>query len=95
MKGRFYIEAPSSGRWQVDAFPLSAAQYFIIRPNTAEIDVHSNNGMAEFTISVNPDLSPSVTQNLYFNISIYMNGDWHDANSEFNRKNIKLVLDAN
>ncbi|MBP5571468.1 MAG: hypothetical protein J6X39_02225 [Bacteroidales bacterium] len=95
MKGRFYIEAPSSGRWQIDAFPLSAAQYFIIQPNTADIDVYTDNGMAEFTISVNPDLSPSTTQNLYFNVSIYLNGDWHDANSEFNRKNIKLVLDAN
>ncbi len=95
MKGRFYIEAPASGRWQVDAYPLSAAQYFIIQPNTAEIDVHNQNGMAEFTISVNPDLSPSTTQNLYFNVSIFLNGDWHDANSEFNRKNIKLVLDAN
>lgn len=95
MKGRFYIEAPTSGLWQINAFPLSAAQYFIIEPTSGEIDVNTDNGKAEFTISVNPALSPSTTQNLYFNVAIYFNGEWHDANSEFNRKNIKLVLDAN
>ena len=95
MKGRFYIEAPTSGFWQINAFPLSAAQYFIIEPTSGEIDVNTDNGKAEFTISVNPALSPSTTQNLYFNVAIYFNGEWHDANSEFNRKNFKLVLDAN
>lgn len=95
MKGRFYLESPASGRWRVTAYPMSAAQYFIITPTAGDIDVLHNNGMAEFTVSVNPDLSPSSTQTLYFDIAIYFNGEWHDANSEFNRKNIKLVLDAN
>lgn len=95
MTGRFYIEAPTTGLWQVTAYPLSAAQYFVITPTSGDIDVMTDNGKAEFTVSVNTDLSPTSTQTLYFNVSLYFNGEWHDANSEFNRKNIKLVLDAN
>ena len=95
MKGRFFIEAPTSGRWQVTAYPLSAEQYFIIEPSSGEIDAYTDNGKVEFTVSVNPDLSPTSTQTLFFNVAIYFNGEWHDANSEFNRKNIRLVLDAN
>lgn len=95
LTGRFYIEAPTLGKWSINAFPLSAAQYFIIEPTSDDIDVYTDNGKAEFTVRVNPDLTPASTQTLYFNVSIYFNGEWHDANSEFNRKNIKLVLDAN
>ena len=95
MTGRFYIEAPTSGIWQVSAYPLTAADYFIIEPASGEIDVETDDGKAEFTVSVNPERIPISTQTLYFNISIFFNGEWHDANSEFNRKNIKLVLDAN
>lgn len=95
MKGRFYIEAPTSGRWQVTTYPLSAAEYFIIEPSSGEIDAYTNNGEVEFTVKANPDLSPTSTQTLFFNVAIYFNGEWHDANSEFNRKNIRLVLDAN
>lgn len=95
MTGRFYIEAPTSGRWQITTYPLSASQYFIISPTTGDIDVNTENGKAEFTVSVNPELAPLSTQTLYFNVSLFFNGEWHDANSEFNRKNIRLVLDAN
>ena len=95
MTGRFYIEAPTSGRWQITPYPVTAAQYFIVSPTSDEIDVNTDNGKAEFTVRVNPDLSPGSTQTLYFNVAVYFNGEWHDANSEFNRKNIKLVLDAN
>lgn len=95
MKGKFYIEAPTSGRWQVLPYPMSAAQYFIVEPTSGDIDATFDNGICEFTVSVNPDLSPSSTQTLYFDVAIFFNGEWHDANSEFNRKNIKLVLDAN
>lgn len=95
MKGRFYIEAPTSGRWRITAYPMSAAQYFIVEPNSGDIDVNTDNGKAEFTVSINPSLTPNSTQTLYFNVAIYFNGEWHDADSEFNRKNIKLVLDAN
>lgn len=95
LKGRFYIESPTSGRWQISAYPLSAAQYFVIEPTSGGIDAFTDNGKTEFTISVDPNLTPSTTQTLYFNVAIYFNGEWHDANSEFNRKNFKLVLDAN
>ena len=95
LTGRFYIEAPTLGRWSINAYPLSAARYFIIEPTSDDIDVYTDNGKAEFTVRVNPDLTPASTQTLYFSVSIYFNGEWHDANSEFNRKNIKLVLDAN
>ncbi|MBR4808711.1 MAG: hypothetical protein IK031_00335 [Bacteroidales bacterium] len=93
--GRFYIEAPSSGRWQVMASPFTATDYFIIEPTSGEIDVMTDDGKTEFTVRANPARVPSSTQTLYFSVSIYFNGEWHDANSEFNRKNIKLVLDAN
>lgn len=95
MKGRFFIESPYEGRWQITAYPASAARYFVLTPTSGDIDVTTNDGMAEFSVSVNPDLSPSSTQSLYFSVSLYFNGEWTDANSEFNRKNIRLVLDAN
>ena len=94
-KGRFYIESPWEGRWQVIASPYSAAQYFEITPSSGDIDVMTDNGKCEFSVSVNPNLSPSTNQTLYFSVQLFFNGEWHDANSEFNRKNIRLVLDAN
>ena len=95
MTGRFYIESPREGRWQIQASPISAAQYFVISPASGDIDVYNNNGKCEFTVRVNPEVSPTSTQNLYFSVQLFFNGEWHDANSEFNRKNIRLVLDAN
>ena len=95
LKGKFYIESPWQGRWQIIASPISAAQYFVITPTSGDIDVNTDNGKCEFSVSVNPNLSPATTQNLYFSVQLFFNGEWHDANSEFNRKNIRLVLDAN
>ena len=95
LKGRFFIEAPTSGRWQVTTYPLSAAEYFIVEPSSGDIDAFTDDGKVEFTVKVNPDRTPSSTQTLFFNVAIFFNGEWHDANSEFNRKNIRLVLDAN
>ena len=95
LKGRFFIEAPTSGRWQVTTYPLSAAEYFIVEPSSGDIDAFTDDGKVEFTVRANPDRSPSSTQTLFFNVAIFFNGEWHDANSEFNRKNIRLVLDAN
>ena len=95
IKGKFYIESPWEGRWQIIASPISAAQYFVITPTSGDIDVNTDNGKCEFSVSVNPDLSPATTQTLYFSVMLYFNGEWHDANSEFNRKNIRLVLNAN
>ena len=95
MTGRFYVESPTEGRWQITATPQTAAQYFIISPTSGDIDAYTDDGKCEFTVSVNPNLNPSTKQTLYFSVSIFFNGEWHDANSEFNRKNIKLELDAN
>ena len=95
LKGKFYIESPWEGRWQIIASPISAAQYFVITPTSGDIDVNTDNGKCEFSVSVNPDLSPATTQTLYFSVMLFFNGEWHDANSEFNRKNIRLVLNAN
>ena len=96
LKGRFFIEAPTQGRWQITTYPLSAADYFEIEPTSGEIDVYApNDGKVEFTVRANLDKTPTSPQTLFFNVAIYFNGDWHDANSEFNRKNIRLVLDAN
>ena len=95
LTGRFYIEAPTSGEWQVTPYPMSAAQYFIITPSSGQIDAYTDNGKVEFTVSLNPSLTPTASQTLYFNVAIRINGEWVDANSEFNRKNFKLVRDAN
>ena len=95
MQGRFYIEAPTSGLWQVTPYPASAAQYFIVEPTTGDIDAYTNNGEVAFTVRPNPDNIPASAQTLFFNVAIYFNGEWHDANSEFNRKNIRLLLNAN
>ncbi|MBP5488306.1 MAG: fimbrillin family protein [Bacteroidales bacterium] len=93
--GRFYVESPTEGRWKIATSPQSAAQYFIVTPTSGDIDAYTYDGMCEFTVSVNPNLNPSTKQTLYFSVSIFFNGEWHDANSEFNRKNLKLELDAN
>ena len=66
-----------------------------MEPTSGDIDAYTDNGKVEFTVRANRDLSPSSNQTLFFNVAIYFNGEWHDANSEFNRKNIKLVLNAN
>lgn len=95
LAGRFFVEAPTSGLWQVTAYPMEAAQYFIISPSSGEIDASADNGKVEFTVKANPSLTPTSSQTLYFNVAIRINGEWVDANSEFNRKNFKLVLDAN
>ena len=95
LKGRFYIEAPTSGRWQVTAYPASAAEYFLIEPTSGDIDAFTNDGEVEFTVKVNPDRTNISSQTLFFNVAIYFNGECHDANSEFNRKNLRLLLDAN
>ena len=50
----------------------------------------NDNGRVAFTIRAS-SLVPEHTVTAYFNISIYMGNEWHDANSEFNRKNWKII----
>lgn len=94
INGEFYIEAPLHGRWQVSLYPAEAAQYFTITPHEGNIDMDMmsapNNGKVAFTITAS-SAAPEYTVTAYFNVSIYMGNEWHDANSEFNRKNWKVI----
>ena len=90
--GEFYIYAPHHGRWQVSLYPAEAAQYFTITPSSGIIDeemLTTQSGRVSFTIKAS-SLTPEFTETAYCNISIYMGNEWHDANSEFNRKNWKI-----
>jgi len=107
IQGRFYILAPTSGKWQVTTFPAEAAQYFIIAQKDAEGHyVQQNNGIiedlvddhgvftgyVEFYVLPNPE-HPTLpaTQYLNFNIDFLINGEWRNGNTEFNRKNWTIV----
>lgn len=99
IKGRFYIASPYIGRWQVSIFPMDAAQYFVIEPNSGDITrdlVENHDGLVEFSIRANPAVAaPTSVQTAHFNVSIYFGNDWHDAISEFNRKDFRLVRNPN
>ena len=54
--------------------------------------VENEYGKVSFEVRANPDVdAPTSTQTAHFNISIYFGNEWHDANSEFNRKDFRLV----
>ena len=94
VNGEFYIYTPHHGRWQISLYPAEAAQYFTITPHegniTEEMVLGDDLGHVTFTIRAS-ELVPEYTVSAYFNISIYMGNEWHDANSEFNRKNWKIT----
>lgn len=93
IKGSFYIGTPHSGRWQLTMYPAEAAQYFKIEPSSGQIteDLISNKGLVEFLVKPNGPV-PS-QQTVHFNLSFQFNGEsqWRDGNSEFNRKDWKIV----
>jgi hypothetical protein len=90
--GSFYIASPHNGKWSVTLYPAEAAKYFELEPSSGIItkDMILSGGKVEFKVTAST-LVPAVTQTVHFNVSIYMGNDWHDANSEFNRKDWKLV----
>ena len=90
--GSFYIASPHNGKWSVTMYPAEAAKYFELEPSSGIItkDMILSGGKVEFKVTAST-LVPAVTQTVHFNVSIYMGNDWHDANSEFNRKDWKLV----
>lgn len=97
VQGRFFIESPTSGEWQIDVYPASAAQYFIVEPMNGIIeDLVDGSGNFEgrvlFEVRPNPALQPPSTQELHFNVNIRIGGQWRNANTEFNRKDWKLYL---
>lgn len=103
IRGSFYLYTPHSGRWQVSIFPMDAAQYFVVEPNSGDItpdmfeDSDSRNwGYVEFHVRANPDIAaPTAVQTAHFTVSVYFGNEWHDANSEFNRKDFRLVRNPN
>ena len=91
VEGRFYIESPQEGEWQIDVYPASAAQYYKIAPMNGQIaDLVLNEVI--FEVRPNTALTPPSTQELHFNVNIRIGGEWRNANTEFNRKDWKLYL---
>ena len=93
VRGVFYIESPHSGRWQLTMYPAEAAQYFTIEPSSGEItdQLISSGGQVSFTVY--PKGPVPSQQTVHFNLSFQFNGEsqWRDGNSEFNRKDWKIV----
>ena len=93
--GRFYIESPHAGRWQLTMYPAEAASFFTVEPSsgaiTDEVIKSPNNGLVEFSVKANGNV-PS-QQIVHFNLAFQFNGEtqWRDGNSEFNRKDWKIV----
>lgn len=97
LRGEFYIESPRVGAWAVTTYPAEAAKYFVLEPSTGVIDDSlfgvGKSGKVTFTLRAS-NLIPTSNQVLHFNVSIQLNGTWHDANSEFNRKDWKITREA-
>lgn len=91
VQGRFFIESPQEGEWQVDVYPASAAQYYKVEPMNGSIE-DLVDGKVVFEVSPNTSLTPPSTQELHFNVNIRIGGEWRNANTEFNRKDWKLYL---
>lgn len=93
VRGVFYIESPHSGRWQLSMYPAEAAQYFTIEPSSGEItqELIAAGGAVNFT--VHPKGVVPSQQIVHFNLAFRFNGEsqWRDGNSEFNRKDWKIV----
>ena len=94
--GRFFILAPTSGQWQVTTYPAEAAQYFTVEPSSGAIDdlVDGDgnfHGDVTFYVKAKPGLVLSSTQELHFNVDIMLNGQWRNANTEFNRKDWRII----
>jgi hypothetical protein len=97
IQGRFYILAPTSGQWQITTYPAEAAQYFKVEPSSGAIEDLVDNeghftGYVEFLIKPN-GIVPT-QQVLHFNVDIMINGQWRNANTEFNRKDWHLYREV-
>ena len=96
--GEFYINSPKSGEWNVEIYPASAAQYFSLSlPENRTLTpsmFESEYVKVNFTVRES-ELTPTATQTIHFNVLIRINNEWHDANSEFNRKDWKISRQPN
>ena len=95
--GEFYIEAPTSGTWQITTYPAEAAQYFTVEPSSGPIEdlVYEDghfNGHVIFYIK--PRGAVPSQQVLHMNVDILLNGQWRNANTEFNRKDWRVTRDV-
>lgn len=100
--GEFSLNSPQQGEWNVEIYPATAAQYFVLelpadRSLTESMfgSGNSNYGKVTFKVRANPDKTPTATQTIHFNVLIRINSEWHDANSEFNRKDWKISRQPN
>ena len=87
------IYGPHSGEWALSVWG-DGADYFTVYPTQGEInfDLSSGRQVVSFTVTPSttaPDAGTEVA--LHFNVAILLNGEWVDANSEFNRKDWKIV----
>lgn len=91
--GEFQIFAPHTGRWALTPWSDDGAlDYFTVSPTEGEIgfDLTVGKQVVEFTVTPSTTAPPS-TVTLHFSVAIQLNGEWVDANSEFNRKDWKIV----
>ena len=91
--GEFQIFAPHTGRWALTPWSDDGAlDYFTVSPTEGEIgfDLSVGKQVVEFTVTPSTTAPPS-TVTLHFSVAIQLNGEWVDANSEFNRKDWKIV----
>ncbi len=95
IKGTFHIASPSNGQWQITTYPADAAQYYRVEPSSGEITKDlvegDRHGLVEFYIYPNGPVP--YQQTLHLNLSFRFNGEsqWRDGNSEFNRKDWRIV----
>lgn len=91
LTGNFQIYAPHTGNWALSVYG-SGVDYFTVSPMEGEINVDQTVGKQVVEFTVTPSTTaPPATVELHFNVAIRLNGEWVDANSEFNRKDWKIV----
>ena len=93
LTGNFQIYSPHTGLWAITPWSDDGAlDYFTVSPTEGEIgfDLSVGKQVVEFTITPSTTAPPS-TVTLHFKVAIMLNGEWVDADSEFNRKDWKIV----
>ena len=90
LTGSFQVYGPHTGSWALSVYG-SGVDYFTVSPMEGEInfDLSAGRQIVEFTVTPSTT-APPATVELHFNVSIHLNGEWVDANSEFNRKDWKI-----
>ena len=96
IRGTFYIGSPHSGSWQITTYttPSGYEDRFRVDPATGDIDedlIRNHQGKVTFFVYPNGPVDAQVK--LHFNLAFRFNGEsqWRDGNSEFNRKDWKIV----